>query len=187
MRVWSGGWFAEASWSLYANRRWMMGSAPQEFEHRLARPTSTWPRRVVWLAAIVLPIPLVATLVYAPLPGGRVTTANFRAIRVGMSISELRALLGLPRYESVEMGLVSGPTNYTVNFDASDQELESRGFKEYVRYVWISPQITITSIVDTDGKVVSAYGSGGQPRDLRAFLGSTETQRLPRRADNRPE
>ena len=53
-------------------------------------------------------------------------------------------------------------------------------FQEYVRYVWISPRITITSIVDADDKVVCLYSSGGQSRDLHGLLGHTTTQQLPR-------
>gem|GEM_PF-3714096 len=165
----------------------MMNIAQQEFELRPTRPTANWPRRILWLSMTVLPVPLIATLAYAPLPGGRVTAANFRAIQIGMSISELRALLGVPRYESTELGSVSGPTSYAVNFEASDEELQARGFQVYARYTWISPQITITSIVDADGIAVCVYSAAGQARDLRSFWGGTTTQHLRPRANNRPQ
>lgn len=155
-----------------------MSTAQRDFELSSSWPRPNWSRRLLWLAAIALPMPLIATILFVPLPGKRISAANFRGIRVGMSESELRELLGVPRYESVEMGLVNGPTNYTVNFAKTDEELRARGFKEYVRYVWMSPEITITSIVDTDEKVVCAYSSGGQSRNVRGFLGLTTTRQL---------
>jgi hypothetical protein len=171
--------------NLHAKVERSMGTAQQEFERQFKQPTSTWRRRVFWLAALMLPIPLIATLAYAPVPGEKVTVVNFRAIRVGMSLSELRDILGVPRYEWVGMGLVSGPTEYTVNFEATEEEMRARGFKEYVHYQWNSPEITITSIVDADAKIVCVYSSGGQSRDLSGILGHTTTPRIPRRNSGR--
>ena len=95
-----------------------MRTSQRDFDYSFSRRRSTWPRRVSWLAAIVSPIPLIATLAFVPLPKEKVTAANFRAIRVGMSMSDLREILGVPRYESVETGLVNGPASCTVNFCA---------------------------------------------------------------------
>jgi len=95
------------------------------------------------LLAAVDARPLVATLIFIPWPAETVEMANFRAIRVGMSQSELRKSWA-HRDLSVELGLVSGPTTYAVNFVLDEDEMRARGFQAYLRQVWISPQITIT-------------------------------------------
>ena len=161
-----------------------MGSRSDEVENPSARARSRWPRRSLLLAAVALPLPLLAVLIFFPSPEETVTPANFDAIRLGMSQSELRKLLGPPRFDSVELGLVNGPASYTVNFALTEDELLARGFQEYLRQVWISPQITMTVVSDADQRVVCTYSGGGQSRDWHGWLRHTTTQRMPfRRGD----
>lgn len=142
-------------------------------------PPSRKRRRIAFFAAAVaLPLPLVATLFLAPWAAEQVTAANFRAIRIGMSQSELEKLLGPSRFDSHELGLVTGPTTYTANLGQNEKELRARGFQEWLRQVWVSPEITITAIVDAERCVVCAYSSAGQARDLRGLLRMTTTERL---------
>jgi hypothetical protein len=93
-----------------------------------------------------------------------VSRANFRRIEVGMPQAEVCSLLGAPEYEVEELGLVYGPETYTVNFGQSDEERRRRGFRDYRRQQWTSPEISIIVISDSEGKVVCRYsGKGREP------------------------
>lgn len=123
-----------------------------------ARTPRNWPRYVV----LVLAVSMLALLVFGPRPPERISLANFHALRRGMSRADLRDLFGPPQYESLELGLVTGPDRYTVNFAETNAQKRARGFQEYLRQQWMSPEITITVITDDKEKVVCLYRSGGQ-------------------------
>ena len=62
----------------------------------------------------------------------------------------------------VESGLVDGPETYVTNRDQSDDERRRRGFRDYRRQQWTSPEIEIIAIINADGRVVCRYSCAGR-------------------------
>ena len=98
------------------------------------------------------------------LPRERVTRANLEKIELDMSQAGLHGLLGPPDYQTVELGMVNGPNSYSTNFGDSAKELRLRGYRDYTRQQWHSPEITIITISDAEGRVVCKYSGEGQRR-----------------------
>jgi WD40 repeat protein len=84
----------------------------------------------------------------------------------------VRAARAAPEYDAEELGLVDGPETYTVNFGQSYEERRQRGFRDYRRQQWTSPEISIIVISEPEGRVVCRYGGKGREPYWLALLRS---------------
>ena len=94
-----------------------------------------------------------------------VNHANYALISPGMSEAGLRRLLGPPGYSQKQLGQITspeGPNSYTTNLSASPATLRKRGFEDTHYLQWTSPEITISVVLDSSGKVATRYSSEGQ-------------------------
>jgi hypothetical protein len=118
-----------------------------------------------WAAVTAVAALLIATAMWE-----RVTRQKFGAIRIGMSQTELRHLLGPPDFQVVETGLVSGPGEYTTNSFISEEEKRRRGFQKYQRQQWASREVSIVVVSDLQGQTVCRYAGPGHKLDWIALL-----------------
>ena len=123
------------------------------------------------LIAVVVAVGM-AGLVFLVWPHEAITKKSFAQIQVGMSQNDLYHLLGAPHYQTVEIGLVSGPENYATNSHMSAEEKHRRGFRQYRREHWTSAECTISAISDVQGRVVCRYVGSGEKADWLAFFRS---------------
>src|SRR5690348_12010127 len=88
-----------------------------------------------WLSLTILALfLLLVTLIVSKLPRERVTQANFQRINIGMSRAEVQDLLGMPVYQTVELGLVHRPDLYSVHVGRptyTQTELLRQGYQCY--------------------------------------------------------
>ncbi len=115
-----------------------------------------------WLLVVFLACLMALIVVLILKPRGNITQATFQRIRIGMTESGLRHLLGRPDYQTVELGLVRGPMSYSVDFGSNKELLRQQGHRDYARQQWSSAELTIIAISDTEGKVVCCYRGEGQ-------------------------
>ena len=77
-------------------------------------------------------------------------------------MQDVEKILGPHRYDYTEYGTIGKTGAYVTNNSLSDQEKLDRGYQLYRRLHWISPEITITVIIDVNGRVATRYRSDGQ-------------------------
>jgi hypothetical protein len=90
----------------------------------MSRLTNKWSRLLLCSLAGLLA--LSAALFVAFHRSEPVTTASFDKITLGMSEAELQSLLGQPKYDSVEPGLVNGPESYINNSSLTVEQARKR-------------------------------------------------------------
>ena len=91
-----------------------------------------------------------------------VTPANFGRLRIGLSQAEVHELLGPPRGRWNDVGNVTGPDQYATNCTQDKESLLAKGYQEYLREQWSSPEITIIAVFDQDRRLVCRYRRPGQ-------------------------
>ncbi|WP_442511270.1 hypothetical protein SH528x_002940 [Novipirellula sp. SH528] len=112
------------------------------------------------LLGLLFAITIIVPVVLAFWP--RVTAANYARINIGMPMQDVEKMLGPHRYDYTEYGIIGKTGAYVTNGSQSDQEKLDRGYQLYRRLHWISPEITITVIIDSNGVVATRYRSDGQ-------------------------
>ena len=116
----------------------------------------TW---VIVLGAMLLIALLVsAVLSFSP----RVTAENYARIDVGMAMADVEQILGKPKYDDTEYGVIGNTGAYVTNYSLSDQEKLEIGYQKYRRLQWTSPEITIVVVFDSNGLAATRYRSEGQ-------------------------
>jgi hypothetical protein len=127
------------------------------------------------LAAVLVTLTLalvIAVVGYANKIRNTATRENFAKIVIGMSQAQVHEIFGPPDIKTMELGLVEGPDRYTINMSQSIEERRARGFEMYSHEQWSSGEITVTAILDSEGKVVCRYSGSGQPGWRERLLAS---------------
>lgn len=92
----------------------------------------------------------------------RVTAESYAQIDVGMSLADVERILGKPRSDNAEYGVVGETGAYVINNSLSEQEKLEMGYRKYRRLQWMSHEITIVVVFDSNGRVATRYRGEGQ-------------------------
>ena len=115
-----------------------------------------WVTVLVALLLIVLLVPVAIS--FWP----RVTAENYAQIDVGMSLEDVERILGKPRYDEAEYGVIGETGAYVTNKSLSEQDRLEMGYRRYRRLQWMSHEITIVVVFDSNGVVATRYRGEGQ-------------------------
>ena len=92
----------------------------------------------------------------------RVTAENYAQIDVGMSLADVERILGKPRYDNAEYGIIGETGAYVTNRSLSEEDKLAMGYRKYRRLQWMSHEITIVVVFDSHGLVATRYRGEGQ-------------------------
>ena len=125
-------------------------------------PTRTKTKLLSWVIVLgaMLLIALLVPVVLSLWP--RVTAENYARIDVGMALADVERILGKPRYDDTEYGVIGETGAYVINDSLSDEEKRDMGYRKYRELQWDSPEITIVVVFDSNGLVATRYRSEGQ-------------------------
>ncbi len=129
------------------------------------KPSIGWRTAIVTASLLVLAV-MAFSLTALYQRDAMITPENFQRVQIGMTRSQLHALLGPPGRQLLVLGLVKDARTITTNFGGDQKRLRERGYKDYVLDSWCSQVISIAVFVDENDKVVCCYPSGGQDQTL---------------------